>query len=77
VRLPNWEGRADEQHVGSPVRPGPRVLHSRRQRYRNRERSLAISIELNEISDVAVKQNVEIVIRDCIGDRPKEEDWKV
>jgi len=38
---------------------------------------LAISIELNEISDVAVKRNVESVIRGCIGDRLKEEDWKV
>ncbi len=38
---------------------------------------MAISIELNEISDVAVKRNVESVIRDCIGDRPKEKDWKV
>jgi hypothetical protein len=42
------------------------------QQYRNGERSLAISIELNEIADPAVKRNVESVIRDCIGDRPKE-----
>jgi len=38
---------------------------------------LAISIELNEISDRDIKKAIESVIRDCIGDRPMEEDWRV
>jgi hypothetical protein len=39
---------------------------------------LTISIELNELADPEIKQRIESVIRDCIGDRPKqEEDWKI
>jgi hypothetical protein len=38
---------------------------------------LTISIELNELSDPEIQNRVESVIRGCIGDRPKEEDWKV
>jgi hypothetical protein len=38
---------------------------------------LAISIELNEISDLEISKRIEGVIRDCIGDQPKEEDWQV
>jgi hypothetical protein len=39
--------------------------------------SLAISIELNEISEPEIRQRIENVIRGCIGDRPNDEDWKV
>jgi hypothetical protein len=38
---------------------------------------LTISIELNELSDPEIQKRIENVIRGCIGDRPKEEDWKV
>ena len=38
---------------------------------------MAISIELNGISDLQIEDRIEGVIRDCIGDRPIEEDWKV
>jgi hypothetical protein len=38
---------------------------------------LAISIELNGISDPFIKEKVERVIRDCIGDRPTVEDWEI
>jgi hypothetical protein len=34
-------------------------------------------MELNEISDPEIKQKTESVIRECIGDRPKGEDWQV
>jgi len=45
--------------------------------HRDRELSLAISIELNGIADLELKKEMEGIIRDCIGDRPMEEDWKV
>jgi len=45
--------------------------------HRDRELSLAISIELNGIADLELKKEMEGVIRDCIGDRPMKEDWKV
>lgn len=35
------------------------------------------SIELNGIADLEIKKRIEGVIRDCIGARPIEEDWKV
>ena len=38
---------------------------------------MAISIELNEISNPELREEIESVIRGCIGDRPKGEDWKV
>lgn len=38
---------------------------------------MAISIEVNEIPDLEIKKSMESVIRDGIGDRPTEEDWKV
>ena len=38
---------------------------------------MAISIELNGISDLEIKNRIQGVIRDCIGVRPMEEDWKV
>jgi hypothetical protein len=38
---------------------------------------LAISIELNEISDAEIREKAESAIRGSIGDRPKEEEWKV
>ena len=38
---------------------------------------MAISIELNGITDLEVKKEIEGVIRHCIGVRPIEEDWKV
>jgi hypothetical protein len=41
------------------------------------ERSLTISIELNEISDRKIQNTIESVIRACIGDLRKEEDWKI
>ena len=37
--------------------------------------SLAISIELNGIADLEIKKRIGAVIRQCIGDRPIEEDW--
>ena len=40
-------------------------------------RALAISFELNEIWDPAVQRAVEAVIRDCIGERRREQDWKI
>jgi hypothetical protein len=41
------------------------------------ENYLTISIELNELSNPEIKKRTEGVIRGCIGDRPKDEDWKV
>ncbi len=38
---------------------------------------MTISIELNELADLEIRQRTESLIRGCIGDRPKEEDWKV
>lgn len=38
---------------------------------------MTISIELNELSDPEIKKSMESVIRGCIGERPKEEDWNV
>ncbi|HKQ85354.1 MAG TPA: hypothetical protein VJS43_01155 [Candidatus Acidoferrales bacterium] len=38
---------------------------------------MAISIELNEISDAETRHNVEGVVRGCIGDSANEKDWKV
>ena len=38
---------------------------------------MAISFEMNEILDPAISTGVESVIRQCIGDRPMEEDWKI
>lgn len=38
---------------------------------------MTISIELNELSDPEIQRKTESVIRGCIGDRPKDEDWKV
>lgn len=38
---------------------------------------MALSIETNEISDSEIRKQVESVILGCIGERPKEEDWKV
>lgn len=38
---------------------------------------MAISVELNEISDLDIKRKIETAIRGCIGDRLKEGDWKV
>lgn len=38
---------------------------------------MAVSIELNELSDPEIQKRVESVIRGCIGDRPREDDWKV
>jgi hypothetical protein len=45
--------------------------------FQDRELFLAISIELNEISDPEIKESTERVIRNCVGDRPKEEEWRV
>jgi hypothetical protein len=42
-----------------------------------KEDSLAIFIELNEISEPELRQSIEDVIRGCIGDRPNDEDWRV
>jgi len=41
------------------------------------ESQLTISIELNELADLEIRQRTESLIRGCIGDRPEEEDWKV
>jgi len=39
---------------------------------------VAISIELNELSDPEIKQKTEDAIRDCIGARPGEaQHWEV
>lgn len=38
---------------------------------------MAISIELNEITDPETRHNIEGVIQASIGDRAKEKDWKV
>jgi hypothetical protein len=38
---------------------------------------LAISVELNEITDPETKRKVEEIIRTCIGDGATKEDWKV
>lgn len=38
---------------------------------------MTISIELNDLSDPELQKRIESVIRGCIGDRPKEEGWKV
>jgi hypothetical protein len=38
---------------------------------------LAISIELNEISDRKIQNTIESVIRGCIGDLRKDEDWRI
>jgi len=38
---------------------------------------VTISIELNELSHPEIRKRIESVIRGYIGNRPKEEDWKV
>jgi hypothetical protein len=38
---------------------------------------VAISVELNDFSDLEIHQEIERAIRDCIGVRPNEEEWKV
>jgi len=38
---------------------------------------MAVSIELNEIQNLEIREAIERTIRDCIGNRPADEDWKV
>jgi hypothetical protein len=38
---------------------------------------LTVSIELNELTQPEVQKRIESVIRRCIGEGRKEEDWKV
>jgi hypothetical protein len=38
---------------------------------------LAISFELNEIWDPQARQDAEAVIRECLGEGPREQNWKV
>ena len=38
---------------------------------------MTISIELNEISNPELKNRTEDAIRDCIENRPSDEDWKI
>jgi hypothetical protein len=38
---------------------------------------VTLSVEVNELSDAEARQETEAVIRRLLGDRAKEEEWKV